>query len=270
MAWFRVDDSFHTSRKVKSIPARQRFAAIGLWTIAGSWCSQELTDGHVPDYMIREWGATVKVVDSLVDSGLWDRVQGGFEFRSWVEYNPSKDRVRRERAASKARMDASRERRRNETAGQEADTTNVAPQQDRNTHEVLRRPDPTRPIPTTKTSALGESPQRASPPSKTCSKHWGLTDIPPCRDCAQARTAAEAFEASQRRTTVEAEVAERRERAELARMAIDACNLCDHNGYRPNPDTGRPGSVCDHTDRRETNRNGIAKARAALNATQTR
>ena len=39
MAWFKVDDGFHSSRKVLSIPRRSRLAAIGAWTIAGAWCA---------------------------------------------------------------------------------------------------------------------------------------------------------------------------------------------------------------------------------------
>ena len=168
MAWFKVDDTFHTSRKVKSIPARHRLAAVGLWTVAGSWCSQELTDGHVPTYMIREWGATPKVVDALVSAGLWDREHDGFVFRSWVEYNPSKARVEDERAASKARMEASRARRRAKRAGQEGDNGNVAAQHPRNSDGVLRRPDPTRPDPThisTKSSCSSASPPSDPAPS---------------------------------------------------------------------------------------------------------
>ena len=168
MAWFKVDDTFHTSRKVKSIPARHRLAAVGLWTVAGSWCSQELTDGRVPGYMIREWGATPKVVDALVSAGLWDREHDGFVFRSWVEYNPSKARVEDERAASKARMEASRARRRAKRAGQEGDNGNVAAQHPRNSDGVLRRPDPTRPDPThisTKSSCSSASPPSDPAPS---------------------------------------------------------------------------------------------------------
>jgi hypothetical protein len=44
-----------------------------------------------------------------------------------------------------------------------------------------------------------------------------------------------------------------------ARQAMaDACILCDADSYRPN------FTVCDHTDHTETNRAGMAMARAAL------
>lgn len=149
MTWFKVDDQFHTSRKVKSIPPRQRFAAVGLWTIAGSWCAQELTDGYVPDYMIREWGATPKVVAALVDSGLWRRVRDGFEFCSWSDYNPSKARVEAERAANKARVEEFRRRKAEERAAQKANAENCNALHEHYTPSRVTtpRPDPTRPDP---------------------------------------------------------------------------------------------------------------------------
>jgi hypothetical protein len=108
--WFRVDDGFHSSRKLHHIPKRQRFAAIGLWTVAGSWAMHELTDGHVPHSMIAMWGPPPSAAESLVNAGLWDRTHDGFEFRNWAEYQASRDDMEAERAASRARKQASRNR----------------------------------------------------------------------------------------------------------------------------------------------------------------
>lgn len=145
MAWFKVDDGFHSSRKLKSIPPRNRIAAAGLWAIAGSWCSQEKTDGHVPNYMIKEWGATPKMVESLVSAGLWKVESDGYSFHSWLEFNPSKDRVEAEREASKARMQASRDKKRGINAGQNGADPDVAAQHPNG--DAAPRPDPTRPDP---------------------------------------------------------------------------------------------------------------------------
>lgn len=145
MAWFKVDDGFHSSRKLKSITPRNRIAAAGLWAIAGSWCSQEKTDGHVPTYMIKEWGATPKMVESLVSAGLWKLESDGYSFHSWLEFNPSKDRVEAEREASKARMQASRDKKRGVNAGRGATGSDVAPQHSNG--DAAPRPDPTRPDP---------------------------------------------------------------------------------------------------------------------------
>ncbi|MEE3066607.1 MAG: hypothetical protein VYA67_22140 [Actinomycetota bacterium] len=46
--------------------------------------------------------------------------------------------------------------------------------------------------------------------------------------------------------------------AHLTAEAIDACGLCDDEGYRAN------GTVCDHIDRTDTARAGSAACRAIL------
>lgn len=150
----KVDDKFHASEKLNSIPKRHRFAAAGLWAVAGSWVAGQETDGFVPDYMIRVWGPTQKTVESLVNAGLWKEIQGGYIFNSWLKYNPSKEDSAQKRAASAERMAKTRERRRRERAGSGVGIENVAAQQDevlrRNDGEVLHCPDPTRPDPTHK------------------------------------------------------------------------------------------------------------------------
>lgn len=90
MAWFKVDDGFHSNRKVLSIPRAQRLAAVGLWTLAGSWSAQQELDGFVPDYMVAEWGGTPRLVEALVTAGLWVRVPEGTEFPKWAEYQPTR------------------------------------------------------------------------------------------------------------------------------------------------------------------------------------
>ena len=159
MAWFKVDDQFHASRKLNSIPKRHRLQAAGLWAIAGSWVSGQETDGFVPDYMIQVWSPTQKTVDSLVESGLWIRENNGFRFYSWLNYNPSKEDSDSKRAASKERMRQSRERNRRRTDGESRNQTSeyagssavdedVTPQHPNVTGGTLQRPDPTRPDPT--------------------------------------------------------------------------------------------------------------------------
>lgn len=86
--WFKVDDRFHSSRKVKSIPRARRLEAVGLWVLAGSWSAGEGLDGYVPDYMIEDFGGTPELVAALVASGLWEAVEDGSQFYKWTEYNP--------------------------------------------------------------------------------------------------------------------------------------------------------------------------------------
>lgn len=148
MAWFKVDDGFHSSRKILSIPRRNRFAAIGLWALAGSWCADQLTDGHVPDYMLKEWGVPPSAPQNLVDAGLWSAESGGFAFRNWHEYQPSKQDVDAERAASRARMADLRAKRKQPKPLEQREDGEVFGRTVTNGSENVRNPDPSRPDPT--------------------------------------------------------------------------------------------------------------------------
>ncbi len=108
--WFRVHDGFHSSRKLHNIPKRQKFGAVGLWTIAGSWAMDEKTDGHIPDSMIALWGPPPSAAESLVNAGLWERTRDGFDFRNWIEYQASREDMDSEKEANRLRKAESRHR----------------------------------------------------------------------------------------------------------------------------------------------------------------
>lgn len=165
MAWFKVDDGFHSSRKLLSIPKRHRLAAAGLWVIAGSWCADQLTDGHIPDYMFKEWGATPATIQALLDSGLWERISDANVFYKWHEYQPSKEDVDADRAASRARMRDLRAKRKQGKPREQAEDGEVFGRTGPNGSENVRNPDPTRPDPVAKATDMGAS-QAPTPPRK--------------------------------------------------------------------------------------------------------
>lgn len=161
--WFKVDDGFHASRKLLAVPKRARFAAAGLWAIAGSWCGDQLTDGHVPEYMLAEWGAPPSAPQALIDCGLWEREQGGYVFYKWHEYQPSKQDVDAERAASRARMRELRAMRKQKKPHDSADKDEAFGRTVPNSSESVRNPDPTRPDPTHLTEAKASGGDAAEP-----------------------------------------------------------------------------------------------------------
>lgn len=143
MAWFKVDDRFYSSRKVLRIPRRFRVAAVGLWTLAGSWSAHDLTDGFIPWYMLDEFGADEELADALVSAGLWLRIvpdlspgdtegtdrdtegtgvgrsgdgenygpqEAGYQFLNWDEYQPT-------RTETEERRRKEREKKRNQRRG---------------------------------------------------------------------------------------------------------------------------------------------------------
>lgn len=99
MPWFKVDDNlaFHA----KTMLAGN--AAMGLWVRAGSWSSQQLTDGHIPSHIIAALGTHAQA-GKLVSSGLWEFADGGYQFHQWTERQPNSDAVRAERFAARERM----------------------------------------------------------------------------------------------------------------------------------------------------------------------
>jgi len=145
MAWFKVDDKLHSSKKLLKIPRRHRLAAIGLWTVAGSWAADQVTDGNVPDYMIPEWGGTENLVQQLVAAGLWTPSFDGHGFSNWSEYQPMKADIEAGREKNAAKLRKWRE----SNHGTNHDVTGL-----QGGYEPVSNPapDPTRPDPTLTTS----------------------------------------------------------------------------------------------------------------------
>jgi hypothetical protein len=142
MVWFRMDDSFPSHPKVLGIPRRDRLAAVGLWTLAGGWCARQLTDGYLATHMVDEIGGSSRLASTLVKVGLWEAVEGGFQFHDWNDYNPTREEVEADRSAARERMKRIRSGRSSGGSSPE-----VRPNNKRSSEEVRDpRPDPSRPV----------------------------------------------------------------------------------------------------------------------------
>jgi hypothetical protein len=86
--WFRLDDSFHSHHKV--IQAGNE--AVGLYVRCGTYASQHLTDGYIPEHVALLYGSA-ELAETLVRAKLWRRVRGGWQMPDYLEYNPSKSEV---------------------------------------------------------------------------------------------------------------------------------------------------------------------------------
>src|SRR5690625_2216887 len=95
MAWAKVDDKLHASVKWR----RASKGARALWTTALSWCSDQENGGHVPADMLRVLDGTPSDAKSLVNAGLWNVVDDGWEFHNWTEYNPDSASLKAKREA---------------------------------------------------------------------------------------------------------------------------------------------------------------------------
>lgn len=110
--WFKVDDGFHGHPKVVDLS----LAAVGLWTVAGSWCASYLTDGDLPSRTVLRLGGSDVEAAELVGAGLWLETDEGYRFKDWADYQPSKDQVEAERAASRERVQKWRSKKKGVTA----------------------------------------------------------------------------------------------------------------------------------------------------------
>ncbi|PDQ34974.1 MAG: hypothetical protein B5766_08265 [Candidatus Lumbricidophila eiseniae] len=89
MAWFKIDDTWWAHPKTLELTS----AAIALWVRAGSWASQQLTDGHIPIHVLPIFSAGPEIAAELVTVGYWDAVSDGWKFHDWDEYQPTRNEV---------------------------------------------------------------------------------------------------------------------------------------------------------------------------------
>ncbi|MEA9983673.1 hypothetical protein [Subtercola sp. RTI3] len=101
MPWFKIDDGFHGHPKVVELD----LAAVGLWTLAGSWCAKYLTDGFIALKTVRRMGGDESLADALVAADLWIATDDGYQFNDWSDYQPLKKTVLDERKAAQERME---------------------------------------------------------------------------------------------------------------------------------------------------------------------
>lgn len=104
MPWFKVDDSFHSHPKT----LRAGTAAAGLYVRCGSYSAQHLTDGFIPFEVATQYGST-EWAQKLVVVDYWRVVEGGYQMPDYLDYNPSKEQVLRERTLKAERQKRWRE-----------------------------------------------------------------------------------------------------------------------------------------------------------------
>lgn len=157
MTWFRVDDTFYRSKKVRKL-GRDKVACVGLWTLCGDWSADNLTDGFVPWEIVEDWDPGRELAEKLIAVGLWYEAENddelGIEFHDWADWNPTKERVLQRRKADAERRARWREARRNAVTSDEPneesrrESRRDTPRDSRGeSRQGSALPDPTRPDP---------------------------------------------------------------------------------------------------------------------------
>jgi hypothetical protein len=205
MTWFKVDDKLHSHSKTRKVLAEAP-AALALWVVAGSWSSDNLTDGFVPDHQL-PWlipDGAEGMARQLVAARFWKRVKGGYLFHEWAadgdgtKRNPTRIEVEAERkkkaeAGRKGGLASGKARSKDEARASAPASQVVEP--------------PTRPDQFLG-GALGDPPTTAcarasNAPEPRCPQHLeNPTDgaCGPCGDARRTRTRWDVADAERRRT----------------------------------------------------------------------
>lgn len=136
--WFKVDDGFWSHPKVLELSD----AAQALWLRAGTWSMCHMTDGFIPASAVTILRGKPRHFDELTKFLMLERVQGGWRFRDWESYQPTKADVEEKR--EKERLEKQNQRR--GPRGQYEDSPKVS------RGDNLREYQPSRPDPTITTT----------------------------------------------------------------------------------------------------------------------
>lgn len=102
MPWFRVDDKFHGHPK--AVDASASLAALGLWVLTGSYCSDYPETGGFVSLAVaarfaggaqsaKKLGAVLVDAKGTSQVGLWTIEPGGWQFHNWGHYQPTAEEV---------------------------------------------------------------------------------------------------------------------------------------------------------------------------------
>lgn len=114
---FNVPLGFYDGPEVKSIPRRIRAAAVGVWTLCGTFSANKLQDGYVDAETLKDLGCTPAIRAALMATKgpdgeldpLWiDARDGGIQFTKWSKYQRSSAEVKAYRDAEAARKRTAR------------------------------------------------------------------------------------------------------------------------------------------------------------------
>jgi len=105
MSWARLDDKFHGNPKVMAAG----LPALGLYALGLSYSADQLTDGQVPRKLVTGWPGWSAAARQLVEVGLWETTEGGWQVHDYCDWNPSRDQVLRDRRSGSKRKQKARD-----------------------------------------------------------------------------------------------------------------------------------------------------------------
>lgn len=107
MPWLKLTDDFTDHRKLMAL-GDDAAPGIALFVTSALYSSRALTEGFVPTLAAKHSiGWDERIAARLVEVGLWDAVEGGYQIHDFLDYNPTKKTVEKHRKArSKVKSEA--------------------------------------------------------------------------------------------------------------------------------------------------------------------
>jgi hypothetical protein len=81
----------------------KKWRAIAVYMAGLGWTGAQGQNGYIPAFALPMLHGTRKEAQELVEVGLWDLAQGGWDVHDWAEYQPStEEHVKRSNKARQA------------------------------------------------------------------------------------------------------------------------------------------------------------------------
>lgn len=98
MSWVKLDDGFTRNPKARAAGKDGR----ALYIAALCWSASHLTDGRVPRAVLKLLYSDAEVTkpqhEKLVELGLWEETEDGWQIHDYLVYNRSRREIEKERA----------------------------------------------------------------------------------------------------------------------------------------------------------------------------
>lgn len=122
--WVKFENVMPENIKIE----RSSDRAFRLWVAGICFASRAKSDGFIPISKVLNLtnSATEKTVAELVNSGLFERVDGGYLVHNYLRYNPSSQRIRELQASSRDSTAKWRDKQRDEDVTRHANESDAS------------------------------------------------------------------------------------------------------------------------------------------------
>ena len=94
--WSRLDANFASNHKTLALlGVKNGEHALLVYLFSHGYCIGHGTDGFIPKAALGTFHGTAKDATLLVEVGLWDAADGGWEVHDWSAYQPTSEETQR-------------------------------------------------------------------------------------------------------------------------------------------------------------------------------